>query len=227
MKKFHNLPFFKFRNGRNVASLWASKIFENRQIKRFIGINLLGLVVFNGIVSPAATNLLSLADVEAKVDSTEISQDVDTKTTFVTPLVDFKISQFFSFWHPGVDLTTNLGAPVYAIDEGVVESAGYSIFGYGKNVLISHPHNMKSLYAHLSEISIVTGRKISRGELIGHVGSTGWSTGNHLHLEIYQNNIPLNPIEVLPLKKEDIKLDGILSQSSPSASFNPSENQVK
>ncbi len=70
----------------------------------------------------------------------------------------------------------------------------------------------------MSEIDVTAGQKINRGSIIGKVGATGWATGNHLHLEIYQNNQALNPLELLPIKPENIKLDGILFQKTATPS---------
>ena len=78
----------------------------------------------------------------------------------------------------------------------------------------------KTLYAHLSEINVTAGQQISRGQMIGKVGSTGWATGDHLHLEIHQNNSPLNPLEVLPLKPETIVFE-TTSTATVSASTIP------
>jgi murein DD-endopeptidase MepM/ murein hydrolase activator NlpD len=218
IRKILNLKIFKFIHGRQALSLWASKIFEKTSIKNILGINLVAAIFLTGVVSPQVGNIFNQLTVEAKSPTTIIEAEAETKTTIDSPLADFKVSQFFSFWHPGIDMVAQEGTPIYAIDDGVVEYAGNMFFGYGKHVIISHAHGLKSLYGHMSEIKTVVGKTIQRGELIGKVGSTGWSTGDHLHLEIYQNNVPQNPLEILPIKTSEVKLDGAITQSStPSA----------
>lgn len=214
IRKFFSLPVFKFIHGRQALSLWVSKIFEKKNIRNILGVNLVASILFTGVISPQVGNIFNQMSVEAMSPATPVEAETLTKTTVDLPLVDFKVSQFFSFWHPGLDMTASFGAPVYAIDEGFVEYSGNMFFGYGKHVIVSHPHGLKSLYGHMSEIKTVTGRKVQRGELIGKVGSTGWSTGDHLHLEIYQNSVPLNPLEILPIKTEEIEFDGLIYQSA-------------
>ncbi|MEK7165705.1 MAG: M23 family metallopeptidase, partial [Patescibacteria group bacterium] len=167
-------------------------------------------VIITSVVTPQAQDLSSNINLAttAGLQNTPIQVTPTTESTYEIPLTDFHLSQNFSFWHPGIDMTAPLGTPVYALESGVVSYAGYTIFGYGKHVIVSHNHHVTSLYAHLSEISTVAGRKIERGELLGKVGSTGWSTGNHLHLEVYQHGKTVNPLEILPIKSADIKYDG-------------------
>ena len=109
------------------------------------------------------------------------------------------ISQRFSLFHPGIDLPSKLGSPVQAIESGIVEETHYSLFGYGNEIIIDHGNGRKSLYAHLSKIEVKTGDQVKPTTEIGKIGSTGQSTGPHLHLEIYQDNKAINPLTVLPL----------------------------
>lgn len=99
--------------------------------------------------------------------------------------------------HTGVDLTARKGTNVYATGDGVVEVAGgkqkgYS--GYGVLIVINHQNGFKTIYAHLSEVEVKAGQKVKRGELIGHVGSTGLAQGPHLHYEVIQNGKKVNPV---------------------------------
>ena len=204
------ISIFQTIRGRQIISLWASKIFERSRIKQIFGLNLVAVVLFTGVITPEADNYLSQMRIEEKTNAAPISAEITTKTTLELPLVDYRISQVFTFYHPGVDLVAPEGTPIYAIESGDVEFAGNVFFGYGKNVVIRHKHDLKSLYAHMSEINVKNGQQIERGQLIGKVGSTGWSSGNHLHLEIYYKGTPTNPLEILPIKTEDIKWDGIV-----------------
>jgi murein DD-endopeptidase MepM/ murein hydrolase activator NlpD len=85
--------------------------------------------------------------------------------------------------HPGVDLAVDSGTPIYAIGAGTVTQAGPN-GGYGNYTCIAHTSSMSSCYAHQSAILVLEGQRVSKGQLIGRVGSTGNSTGSHLHFEI-------------------------------------------
>jgi len=97
-------------------------------------------------------------------------------------------------FHTGVDLAANQGAPIYAIASGTVTTAGYSD-AYGYNVSLSHGNGYGSMYAHMTNYTVSAGQYVSQGEIIGYVGSTGWSTGPHLHFEIYLNGSTVNPMD--------------------------------
>lgn len=98
--------------------------------------------------------------------------------------------------HRGVDFAAPHGTPIRAADAGVVLYVGW-YGGYGKIVMIDHGGDLVSLYAHTSRYVVDTGEKVARGQVIGHVGSTGLSTGPHLHFEIRRNGTPVNPIGYL------------------------------
>lgn len=108
------------------------------------------------------------------------------------------ITQYFAWYHPGDDIA-NPGAPgVAASDGGTVIVAGWpDNSGYGNRVVIDHGNGYTSLYAHLSNIYVSAGETVSRGQLIGQMGSTGRSTGTHLHLEIHYKGVALNPLAIL------------------------------
>lgn len=96
--------------------------------------------------------------------------------------------------HTGMDFTADTGSDVYATGDGVVEIAEDKLWGYGKCIVINHGFGYKTLYAHLSGFKVRQGQKVKRGELIGLVGSTGKSTGPHLHYEVIKNGEKINPI---------------------------------
>jgi murein DD-endopeptidase MepM/ murein hydrolase activator NlpD len=95
--------------------------------------------------------------------------------------------------HTGWDIATNMGAPVRVTAPGVVEVAGWTSQGYGLHLVIDHGYGYKTLYGHLSQLRVKTGQSVSSGDLIGLVGSTGNSTGPHLHYEVRLGNTPINP----------------------------------
>lgn len=96
--------------------------------------------------------------------------------------------------HTGIDFTAATGTPVYATGDGAVREAGYDNGGYGNNVVINHGYGYQSLYAHMKKIKVRVGDRVRRGEVIGWIGSTGKSTGPHLHYEVIKNGEKIDPI---------------------------------
>ncbi len=96
-------------------------------------------------------------------------------------------------FHKGLDIATKRGEPVVASADGKVVYAGYDEFGYGNLLVIDHGYNLKTYYAHLSEIKVKTGTFVSRGQEVAKVGNTGKSTGPHLHYEIRIFGQSVNP----------------------------------
>lgn len=97
--------------------------------------------------------------------------------------------------HSGMDFGAPYGAPIYAVTDGTIAMAGYN-GGYGRFVRINHDGNLASGYAHMSRIAVTAGQRVRRGQIIGYVGSTGLSTGPHLHYELYRGGVPVNPASV-------------------------------
>lgn len=97
-------------------------------------------------------------------------------------------------FHPGMDFTSNTGTEIYATGDGIVERADNLAQGYGNHVVINHGFGYKTLYGHMSRIATRVGQRVKRGELIGYVGSTGRSTGPHVHYEVIRNGEKTNPI---------------------------------
>jgi len=97
--------------------------------------------------------------------------------------------------HTGVDLAAPRGTPIYAAGDGVVQKAGWSS-GYGQFTLIKHTNGYETAYGHQSKIVVKAGTRVRQGQLIGYVGSTGNSTGNHLHFEVRINGRFVDPLSV-------------------------------
>jgi hypothetical protein len=104
-------------------------------------------------------------------------------------------NQAWSGHHPGVDYAAPTGTPIHATADGVVQLAGWH-FGYGNTIILKHHSKITTLYAHQSRFAdgITVGTKVSQGQLIGYVGSTGWSTGAHLHYEFRVADKPIDPL---------------------------------
>jgi len=95
--------------------------------------------------------------------------------------------------HKGLDIAAPIGTPIYAAASGTVTASGWSTTGFGNFVKISHGNGVETLYAHCSTLNVSEGQYVSQGQMIATVGSTGWSTGPHLHLEIRVNGTVVNP----------------------------------
>ncbi len=104
------------------------------------------------------------------------------------------------YWsgHLAIDIAAGEGAPIYAADSGVVVFAGWANGGYGYMVMIDHGNGYQTLYGHLSQVSAICGRSVSQGGTIGYSGSTGNSTGAHLHFEVRYLGGFVSPWYVLP-----------------------------
>lgn len=128
--------------------------------------------------------------------------------TYIWPLIG-RISSYYGWrthpifktknFHSGLDIAAPKGRPVFAADSGIIIYSG--IWGkYGKTIIIDHGDKITTLYAHLSSYYVKRSIKVKKGQVIGLVGSTGWTTGPHLHFEIRSNGKHTNPILHLPKK---------------------------
>ena len=119
---------------------------------------------------------------------------------FTWPAANHYLSGFnYSGSHPGIDVAAGLGAPIYAAETGVVVFSGGSLYGYGLLVIIDHGNGWQTAYAHLSQINYGCGQAISQGAMLGLAGSTGNSSGPHLHFEMRNVDYGrVNPWNYLP-----------------------------
>lgn len=151
-------------------------------------------------LSAAVTDLSGKATQLASKKS-EIEQEVKKQESFIKP-TSGRISSPFGYrthpvtgsytLHSGIDIAASSGTTVVASRNGKVVSAGYS-GSYGNLIVISHGNGIETAYAHLSSINVRVGESVSQGQLIGKVGSTGRSTGPHLHFEVRINGTAVNP----------------------------------
>jgi len=107
-----------------------------------------------------------------------------------------RISQYYSWRHTGLDIAGPTGTPLYASDDGVVELSGWST-GYGNNIIINHGNGTKTRYAHASKLYVAVGDTVVRGQTIAAMGSTGWSTGPHIHFEVIVGGGKKNPLSYI------------------------------
>ena len=155
---------------------------------------------------------------KAKVNSEVIY--IDTLTRFTMPVPGKKTSEY-SRLHTGWDLNLKEGEPVKSAFEGRVRFAGMNNGGYGNIVIVRHTSGIETWYAHLSATSVVPGQRVKCGETIGLGGSTGRSTGPHLHWEMRYKDVPLDLAKIIDyssktiskrkIKVKDLTGDGMLS----------------
>lgn len=129
----------------------------------------------------------------------------DEKNNFIWPLLKVNnISSTFGQrggrFHTGTDMPATKGTPILAVMDGRIISTNYDP-GNGNSILMEHRDNFFTRYSHCSEILVKPGEFVRKGQIVGLVGSTGNSTGNHLHFEIRYNDVPLNPLDFLPYKE--------------------------
>jgi len=124
---------------------------------------------------------------------------LDAKSYYVSSQFGYRtdpITQKKKF-HSGIDLAANRGTPVHASGKGKVIYASYSYGGYGNVVKIDHGNGYVSVYAHMHKIKVSKGQTVERGDLVGLVGSTGRSTGPHLHYEVQKDGKAINPVKYM------------------------------
>lgn len=115
--------------------------------------------------------------------------------------------------HQGMDYSANKGTPVYATGDGTVSDCGY-MQGYGNTVIINHGFGYTTMYAHLQKINVNRGQHVTRAQVIGNVGSTGKSTGPHLHYEVHYHGTPVNPVNYYFLDLSPAEYDKMIQIAS-------------
>ncbi|OGE10523.1 hypothetical protein A3A60_03195 [Candidatus Curtissbacteria bacterium RIFCSPLOWO2_01_FULL_42_26] len=153
-----------------------------------------GEIKINGqaiLVAQNSQNIPQPSQIEGEILSKKSPFD------FVRPAQGY-ISQGFAFYHRAVDITDDLGAPIRPLGAGKVEFTGYMNDGHGNSVVVDHGDGLKSLYAHMSRIYVGVGNGVDSDTAIGTIGLTGRTTGPHVHVEVYDNGISVDPAKLLP-----------------------------
>ncbi len=150
----------------------------------------------NSQIKPALEK--TLAEESAYPDGPPIAGPLEVSSEFGIRQNPFGGSRYEA--HEGIDFASEQGDLVTATGDGVVTAAGRN-GGYGFSVTIDHGYGYQTLYAHLSKMKVGMGDRLKRGQVIGHVGSTGRSSGPHLHYSIYKNDEAINPRQLLKLSE--------------------------
>ena len=143
------------------------------------------IVQINTLVEPVTEQIV----VGTRLESGMVAQV--GSGTFYWPVPNYRyVSRWMSADHKGADIVAPAGTPIIAADSGKIEYAGWHNhpYGYGNYVIIDHGNGWKTLYGHMSAFAVSTGEAVKAGQVIGYVGNTGYSFGNHCHFEMYYNN---------------------------------------
>lgn len=174
--------------------LFVRRLLAHKNIKKALGTNLTFALILTSFIPSQG-----LAYVEAEEPTVSEAQTVlKTERATQYPVENIRITQGYRVFHPGVDLDGITGDAIKPIKNGRVQEVSYSRFAYGNAIIINHGNELTSLYAHLSEINVEPNQEVTTDTVIGKMGATGRSFGDHLHLEIRQNGRAINPTSVLP-----------------------------
>ena len=171
---------------------------KTEQVEFVNGVETARTLISQETVSAPINEVITVGTAKAVISATEKSNV--TSDGFICPISKGKyvISAYYGDGrnHKGIDLAADKGVAIFAVSAGTVTYAGYdSDFGY--NIIIDHGNGIKTRYAHASAMCVSKGQSVSQGDMIAAVGSTGRSTGNHLHFEIIVNGKRVNPAPYL------------------------------
>lgn len=190
-----------FMNWKITISNWATRILRHQSYSVATKLRLsigLGLAVFAfgfSFVQPSSSLAIGgNPTMEVRPFGETV---VTTLHSVQIPLKNYVVSQGYWWLHSGVDMASPIGEKIYPVMKGRVEFIERSRIGYGNHIIIKHSDQYESLYAHLSKILVKEGDEVDLNTVIGEVGSTGHSTGPHLHLEFRMDNQVVNPTALL------------------------------
>ncbi len=184
----------------NPLSFGLRLIFDHKKMRAGMGWALVLGVILAVISVPGATlaaNSGGQLEV-ATVSDGEVTPRTNTAVQVPLPSVD--ISQKFWLLHPAIDMVTPSGTRVKPVMAGRVKTIGYERFGYGNFVIVEHEGGYESLYAHLSKVEVTDGQVVKLETVLAESGTTGRSTGPHLHLEIHYEGKAVDPATILGIK---------------------------
>ncbi|OGM15833.1 hypothetical protein A2V56_05515 [Candidatus Woesebacteria bacterium RBG_19FT_COMBO_42_9] len=195
LEKLLNLSFARLLSkfSRQVVLLGRA-VFGHKKLKVLMGGNLALMLVAASFI-PTNAFEEETANVEIVVEN---KINLTTKVVVQYPIKKIKITQGYRTFHPGIDFDGSTGDEIHPIKDGIIELISTSRYAYGNAILINHGEGISSLYAHLSKIDVFEGEVVDTNTVIGEMGSSGRSSGDHLHLEVRKNGIPVSPYTVLP-----------------------------
>lgn len=195
-----NLPYRKlprpYRS--NPISKLFRFIFEKRSIQRLFGVQLVSAMMAIPVVGQLTATRPPeppLNVVMPELSQSEMSDIVSTKDReYVVPVERFRfLGQGFHSGHLAYDVNSYVGDDVYAFTSGQVAKVEDGQFGLGRYIILDHGHGLVSVYGHLQDFAVSQGEMVETGQTIGRVGMTGYTTGPHVHFEVHDNGVAVNP----------------------------------
>jgi murein DD-endopeptidase MepM/ murein hydrolase activator NlpD len=187
---------YKVKKGDTVSKIARSLNADEKKILEF---NMLSsgtaLTIGETLVVPGGRVVVAQPAVQQRA-TTVLPAAPKSNFGMIWPTSVRRITQYFSWKHPAIDIgggSKGIGLPIYTVDDGVVEYSGWGT-GYGYQIVINHGNGIKTRYAHANKLFVVKGQRVEQGDVIMEMGNTGWSTGPHLHFEIYINGARVNPL---------------------------------
>ena len=151
-------------------------------------------VLSSKVIKEQVTQVVTVGTADNYVSATTSAQA--KSAGFICPISSgrYRVSAYYGDGrnHKAIDLAADRGTPIFAVAAGTVTYAGWDS-DYGYNIIIQHANGIKTRYAHANALCVSTGATVAQGDMIATVGSTGWSTGNHLHFEVIVNGTRVNP----------------------------------
>lgn len=179
----------------SITRKFFRHIFEHKTVKKLLGANIAFMLVASSLIP---TNTLGSNTSNEITAISEAEVQIHTTIAIQNPVEKVAITQGYRLFHPGLDLDGQKGDVIKPIKKGQIEVVEYSKVGYGTHIIINHGDSLKTLYAHLSKVNVKEGDEVTTDTVLGLMGDTGRSTGDHLHLEVRDHGIPINPLSVLP-----------------------------
>ncbi|MBI4099836.1 M23 family metallopeptidase [Candidatus Microgenomates bacterium] len=182
-------------NIKTIVRFLKTKCASKRRVHRTIGVFLIAIAtatIFIHNFSNIGGNFV------LAFNTPTASIDASTEYRVQAPITYSYESRGVSWFHAGADLVAPTGTPVYPIMIGTVEEVNHYAYGFGNHVILKHADGYESIYGHLSKTEVEAGQKVTLDTELGKSGSTGFSTGPHLHLEIHQNGSIVNPADMVP-----------------------------
>ena len=212
---YNNETASKINSGDPIISINGNKITNEEEFIKYNKANKnLGKILFANLElqSLGSLKLYRFESDKGKIEYFDENGKSAKKLLMKTPIDGARLSSGFGMRkhpirgymkkHKGVDFAAPKGTPIYAAGDGVIEMK-QRYKGYGKYILIRHANNFKTAYGHMSKFNKTPGGRVKQGKIIGYVGSTGNSTGPHLHYEVLKNNIRINPQKLKLNRKRD------------------------
>lgn len=183
----------------NPISKLLRPVFESQAIKTVVGSQLAVLTLLTGLLS-IPVSAYGVVNIDQSFHP-EFDVQVKTDSSLTYPVPEaYGVSQGYNVVHKAIDIRAPLGASIKPIASGTVRLIGNQYSGWGRRIEIDHGSGLVSLYAHLGKIFVDEGQTVSTSTTIAEVGMTGWTTGPHLHLEVYEDEKLVNPVKYLERK---------------------------